>query len=710
MKGINADRTRGIAGNRATAGAITLLILSLVVMSAAFIYINQENSLSQRLISNSGELRVLSQRISTNASEAAEGKEEAFTLLREARNEFDKTFSTLNSSSVTVSPYMQPGDLSALSQLESIEASWAELRSEADNILEAEDTVLNLHNMAGTLSDTIPQLQVEYDEVIDILLDTGTPADQVALAQRQPWLAERIVANVSKVLRGGDDAIMAADTFGRDARLFGRVLEGMLYGNQAMRITQVTDDEALDRLAEIADLFSFVENSVDEILEISPELFQVRAASNMIFTDAQQLLQQTSILQDTFEATAQSRFVNETFAIIIGVIAFIALVLVAISINRATRLRLNETRAQNEANQNAIMRLLNEMEDLADGDLTVSATVTEDFTGAIADSINFSIEQLRALVKTINESAVEVDNSAQKTQTTAIEMAQAAESQAQEISITTQSVNDMSESMRLVSREAAESAEVASRSVDIATNGAQVVRNTINGMNVIRDQIQDTSKRIKRLGESSQEIGDIISLINDIADQTNILSLNAAIQASMAGEAGRGFAVVADEVQRLSERVSGATRRVETLVTAIQNDTNEAVTSMEQTTSQVVSGAQLAEDAGVALEEIEQVSGSLATLVRDISATARNQTESAARISQRMLTIRDITHQTASGTTATVNSVGNLAEMAVEMRQSVSGFRLPGFAEEASAEDFIEQSVGTEIATEIDGDKLSASA
>ncbi|WP_404831060.1 methyl-accepting chemotaxis protein [Endozoicomonas euniceicola] len=710
MKGINADSAQSRSGYRATAGAISLLILSLVVMLTALVYINQENRLSQQLISSSGELRVLSQRISTNSSEAAGGKEEAFTLLREARNEFDETFSSLYNSDVTVSPYMQPGDISALSQLKSIEASWTELRAEADNILAAEETVLNLHDMAGTLSDTIPQLQVEYDEVIDILLENGTPTDQVALAQRQSWLAERIVANVSRILRGGENAIIAADTFGRDTKLFGRVLEGMLYGNQAMRINQVTDDEALDRLAEIADLFSFVESSVDEILVISPELFQVRAASSMIFTDAQQLLQQTSILQDTFEATARSRFVNETFVIVIGVLAFIALVLVAISINRAAQRRLAETRAQNEANQKAIMRLMNEMEDLAEGDLTVSATVTEDFTGPIADSVNFSIEQLRALVKTIHQSAVEVDSSARKTQSTANEMAQAAENQAREISITTQSVNAMSESMRLVSRDAAQSAEVASRSADIATNGTQVIRNTISGMNIIRDQIEDTSRRIKRLGESSREISDIISLINDIADQTNILSLNAAIQASMAGEAGRGFAAVADEVQRLAERVSGATRQVETLVTAIQNDTHEAVASMEQTTSQVVNGAQLAEDAGIALAEIEQVSGNLARLVRDISATARNQTESAAQISQRMLTISDITNQTASGNTATADSVGTLTEMAVEMRQSVSGFRLPDSGSDSPAEAFIGESAGTEINPDIDDDEFSATA
>ena len=712
MKGTKAKSINGKSGNRVTIGGIVLLVASLLTLSGAFVFISQENRLSQQLISRAGELRVLSQRLSTNSSEATEGKEEAFTLLREARNEFDKTFNELNSLEVTISPYMQPGDMSAISLIKSIEASWSELRAEADNILAAEEAVLKLHETAAMFNDTVPQLQVEYDEVIDILLESGAPADQISIAQRQPWLAERIMTNVSKVLRGGQDAIMAADAFGRNATLFGRILEGMLYGNQAMRINQVDDEEALDRLAEIADMFSYVESSVDQILENSPELFLVRSASGIIFSDAQQLLQQTSILQDTFEETSQSRFVDETFVVIIGINAFIALILVGVSTNRTTRQRLTETQARNEANEKAIMRLLNEMEDLADGDLTVSATVTEDFTGTIANSINYSIEQLRALVNTINQTAVEVDHSAQETRSTVMELAQAAENQAREISITTRSVNDMSESMRLVSEDAEESALVAKRSVTIATKGVQVVRNTINGMNIIRDQMQDTSSRIKRLGESSREVGDIISLINDIADQTNILSLNAAIQASMAGEAGRGFAVVADEVQRLAERVSGATQQVETLVTAIQNDINEAVTSMEHTTSQVVSGAQLVHDAGVALEEIEQESGNLAGLIRNISATARNQTESAAQISQRMLTIREIINLTASSTTATAGSVGTLAEMAVEMRQSVSGFRLPDNEEQvASTESFIEQSVGDELNLRPkDDDEISATA
>lgn len=384
---------------------------------------------------------------------------------------------------------------------------------------------------------------------------------------------------------------------------------------------------------------------------------------------------------DTFESLTDQRLINNTVISIAGVIALLSVMIIAVAIVRDTRRRLAETAARNEANQAAIQRLLDEMDGLADGDLTVQATVSEDFTGIIADSINVSIEQLRALVKTINETAVEVDTSAQETQSTAKQLAEAAGHQAEEINYASQAVNDMTKSMTMVSENASESANVAERSVEIATSGGQVVRNTIEGMDTIREQIQDTSKRIKRLGESSQEIGDIIALINDIADQTNILSLNAAIQASMAGEAGRGFAVVADEVQRLAERVSGATRQIETLVSAIQTDTNEAVISMEQTTSEVVNGARLAQDAGVALEEIEKVSSNLADLIRNISDTAKKQTGSAEQIAQRMTTIRDITTHTASSTTATAGSVGNLAEMALEMRQSVSGFRLPAAAE-----------------------------
>jgi twitching motility protein PilJ len=353
-------------------------------------------------------------------------------------------------------------------------------------------------------------------------------------------------------------------------------------------------------------------------------------------------------------------------------VAVIAMVMI-----RDTRKQLDEQASQNERNQAAILQLLDEIADLAEGDLSIHASVTENFTGAIADSINFAIDQMRGLVSNINHLSVQVAKAASETQSTASDLASAAEHQAKEIGAASQAINEMAVSIDHVSSNAAESAAVAERAVEIANKGADVVQDTIIGMDTIRGQIQETSKRIKRLGESSQEIGDIVSLINDIADQTNILSLNAAIQASMAGDAGRGFAVVADEVQRLAERSSAATKQIAALVKTIQTDTNEAVISMEQTTTEVVNGAKRAQDAGVALEEIENVSTSLAELIQNISNAARQQAASAGHVSNTMNVIQEITAQTVSATEQTASSIGNLAKMAIEMRESVEGFKLP---------------------------------
>ncbi|PIE41558.1 MAG: chemotaxis protein, partial [Gammaproteobacteria bacterium] len=510
------------------------------------------------------------------------------------------------------------------------------------------------------------------------------PASQVAVAQRQSLLAERIVRSVNKVLEGGEDAVMAADSFGQDTARFGRVLTGMLEGDAELGISRVRDTDAINSLNQIADLFAEVNESVDEILNRSPELFRVRSAADDIFIDSQTLLSETGALVSRFEDTKApgiwSDYVGALFALaavafLVGIFfSFIAQTRANLAVEAQRR---EEEEAQNQRNQEAILRLLDELGDLADGDLTIQTTVTEDFTGAIADSINFTIDQLRSLVSTINETAVQVSSAAQETQATAMHLAEASEHQAQEIAGASAAINEMAVSIDQVSSNAAESAAVAERSVSIANKGAEVVQNTIHGMDTIREQIQETSKRIKRLGESSQEIGDIVSLINDIADQTNILALNAAIQASMAGEAGRGFAVVADEVQRLAERASAATKQIEALVKTIQTDTNEAVISMESTTSEVVRGARLAQDAGVALEEIENVSSNLADLIQNISNAARQQAASAGHISNTMNVIQEITSQTSAGTTATANSIGNLAELAVQMRNSVAGFKLP---------------------------------
>jgi twitching motility protein PilJ len=332
-------------------------------------------------------------------------------------------------------------------------------------------------------------------------------------------------------------------------------------------------------------------------------------------------------------------------------------------------------RKETERNQQAILRLLDELAPLADGDLTVQATVTEDITGTIADSINYAIGVLRDLVSTINQSAIQLDGATRQTQALSAHLAKASSAQSKQITGATDSAGTMAGSTEAISGNAERAADVARHSVDVAHKGGDAVRRTIDGMNSIRETIQETSKRIKRLGESSQEIGNIVELINDIAEQTNILALNASIQASMAGDAGRGFAVVADEVQRLAERAAAATRQIETLVRAIQADTNEAVVSMERSTTDVVGGALLAENAGAALEEIEQVSTQIASLVNNIFSSSRQQVSEAQKIARNMQVLKEISTQTAESTTATSQSISKLAQLSAAMRQSASGFR-----------------------------------
>lgn len=669
---------KSMEGSRSRAQILVLfvaLIVFIMLLFANFAYLNTQSNYDKQYISHAGELRVLSQRIAKNATEAAAGKAAAFRLLSDARNDFSQRWGYLKNGDPATG--LPPAPPAVHKEMQAVQRDWEQLLDNTNAILASEQTVLSLHQVAATLAETIPQLQVEYEKVVEILLQRGAPAGQVALAQRQTLLAERILGAVNTVLAGDENAAQAAGTFGRDANRFGQVLNGMLEGNEGLRISEVEEKDARARLLEIAELFQFVSGSVDEILETSPQLSHVRAAADQIFSLSQTLLDEASVLANGFENLANSRYLDIIGGYVLGLLALASIILIGLVMVRETNRQLRETAEKNERNQNAIMRLLDEIEDLADGDLTVTASVTEDFTGTIADSINYSIDQLRELVATINLTAGQVAGAVQETQATAMQLAEASEHQAQQIAEASGAVQQMAQSIDQVSANASESSAVAERSVAIANKGNEVVHNTIHGMDNIREQIQDTAKRIKRLGESSQEIGDIVSLIDDIADQTNILALNAAIQASMAGDAGRGFAVVADEVQRLAERSSAATRQIETLVRAIQADTNEAVISMEQTTTEVVRGARLAHDAGVALEEIEGVSQNLADLIQRISNAAQEQTRSAAQISLTMNVIQQITNQTSSGSTATADSIGNLAKMARQLRRSVSGFTLP---------------------------------
>jgi twitching motility protein PilJ len=343
---------------------------------------------------------------------------------------------------------------------------------------------------------------------------------------------------------------------------------------------------------------------------------------------------------------------------------------------RTAQRRAEEAAQENQRNQDAILRLLNEMGDLAEGDLTVQATVTEDITGAIADSVNYAIEELRTLVQGINRAAVQVTQTTSEARASSENLLSAAEQQAKQIGETTTAVTQMSNSIVQVSQNAAESARVANQSLDTARRGGDSVRGAIAGMNAIRDQIQETSKRIKRLGESSQEIGEIVDLISDITEQTNILALNAAIQAAAAGDAGRGFSVVAEEVQRLAERSAKATRRIGAIVKTIQSDTQDAVNAMESSTQGVVEGTVRSDAAGSSLAEIESVSDQLAGLIQNISEATQAQASTAERIATNMQRILEVSGQASAAARGSASSIGELAVLSNELKVSVSGFKL----------------------------------
>jgi len=559
--------------------------------------------------------------------------------------------------------------------LREVDAQWKKVSENIDLIASQQKIINQLYDTNIAISESIPGIQAEYNLMVDQMARQNVPANQVVIAKNQVFIAERILRSIGSVLTGSDNSRESADDFSSDTETFASYLNAQLNGSADLGVERINDPEMRDSLTSIQSEYDAVlKSAAATVLKNSSQIVKVRQASSSIFEQSDALL---SNLNKLSGGTGLAIAIP-ALGLILALIAFLFCVFKLLVLRgESDKKRVSRLQDEYDRNQNAILRLLDEIADLADGDLRSYATVSEDFTGAIADSINFAIDQLRDLVSRITETSQEVAQYTASTQGITNQLAEASEHQAQEIAGASAAINEMAMSIDQVSSNAEESAVVAERSVKIAANGANVVNRSIEGMDIIREQIQETSKRIKRLGESSQEIGNIVALINDIADQTNILALNAAIQASMAGEAGRGFAVVADEVQRLAERSASATKQIETLVKTIQTDTNEAVISMEQTTSEVVRGANLSKDAGVALDEIQNVSGNLAKLIANISDAAKLQSASAGHIATTMNVVQEITSQTTTATFDTARSVSELANMAEALRESVTDFKLP---------------------------------
>jgi twitching motility protein PilJ len=489
-------------------------------------------------------------------------------------------------------------------------------------------------------------------------------------------LTQRMAKNANTMLAGDVVDPEVAFLLGKDTNTFRDTLQGLLQGSESMRIPRVADADMRSKLAELESGFKQYQRAVAEILGNMQRLVNAKRATRDIFNDSETLLRAADALDEGYEREGAARQINYVALAAASVLALLMLLLIGKVWIDEGRRRADESEHMNKSNQEAILRLLDEMEVLKRGDLTVRAKVTEDVTGAIADAINSTIEELRRLVTGINSAAQQVTSATAEAQSISGQLLQAAQKQANEIQGTGQSVAEMTVSMHQVSKSAGDSAAVAKTSLAAAEKGSQAVQNAIRGMNDIREQIQETSKRIKRLGESSQEIGEIVQLISDITEQTNVLALNAAIQAASAGEAGRGFTVVAEEVQRLAERSGEATRHIGAIVKSIQRDTQDAVEAMERSTRGVVDGTKTADEAGDALRDIEQISTRLAELIGAISNSTQQHAGAAAKVAANMKAILAITQLTTEGTKKTAASSQRLTALADGLKSSVSNFKV----------------------------------
>jgi twitching motility protein PilJ len=553
-------------------------------------------------------------------------------------------------------------------------AEWPAVSRNLTALVAARDSLVEFHARRAQLLEAAPRLLSAMANFAGALPPADLRANQIHLERFE--LAVETLQQSARSLAGAPEAADSVQRLGDTVQFLGQILGGLGGTDASLGITPVTGIAATGNLEPVRTLFEDLRATVGAMAASAGAVTGAQAALEELDAAATTLL--AAYMQLGGEAAAALPFEGRLPLLLVGAaVLLMALMLLAYYRARDFRRAAELQAEQNERNQQAILRLLDELSSLADGDLTVQATVTEDITGAIADSINYAIEALRDLVTTVNDSSILVDGAAKQTEATAQHLVRSAEQQTKQAAAASDSIAKMTTSVEEVSGNAERCADVARHAVDVAHKGGAAVRRTIDGMNTIRETIQDTSKRIKRLGESSQEIGNIVELIEEIAEQTNILALNASIEASRAGEASRGFAVVADEVQKLAERSTNATKKIEVLVSTIQSDTNEAVVSMERSTTDVVGGALLAENAGAALDEIEQVSHQIASLVQNISNSAKDQSVVSAAINKNMQVLRQISAKTTESTAATSTAISKLSELASQLRRTVRGFRLP---------------------------------
>lgn len=652
---------------------IAALIVFIACMVVAFEYAAVENSKTQRYMSLLSEQSLLSQQMAASTSQSVllDGKK-AFEYIKELRDKFDANLQQIDEIDADFSQNYR-------TERALLDKEWKVYREKVNMILFGQKIISDAKLHAENINHLIPSLYKQSEKITRRLVNDNLPAEQIVMISRQSMLLQRIDNNLNRVLSGDKNIDEAAKQFASDTEEFGRVINALLKGNSRKNITAVKQASVINLLNKTSTFFRQVSEKVGTILDIAPALNKLSNASFSIETQSRILLRAILKLKDKLQEREEQNALYKLGGFLFGGLALLTAILLGYLLFKQARKRIKFSSHQHEKQQAAIVQLLEEMNTLAEGDLTIRATVTESITGAIADSVNYAVEALRILVTKINNTSGELTRYATKADKNIQLLSTSSQQQKQKIDDSSRSISTLINAIKKVSENARSSAEVAQKSLEISHTGAATVRNTITGMSAIREQIQSTSKRIKRLSESSQEISKIVHLMNDIAEQTNVLALNAAIQASAAKTQNnsQNFSALSDEVQQLSLDASEATRKIEVLVKAILADTEEAVVSMELTTTNVVDGTRNAENAKDSLNEIENVSTQLAELIAGISTTSMSQSSAAEQIAEAISSIQTITQKTTDQVEETTQHIGNLTKTTAELRESIYGFVLP---------------------------------